>query len=678
MSVTKQSLKSLVLLALGLSALSAVEAPEILQLRSKAVRGNPVAQYMLARLFADEHSSNFDRSEAYVWFQLAADNGATGKELARLVEVMTPTELEQGKLRLKERREQIGALASPSTPASSATSEDAVAKLQAERDQLVNTLNATTAELAALKAGAPKSSTGTPAGSSKLEAELNETRAAARQLAAKTQQLEDVASERGRALQAALTELEKVKASAQPESQAIVALRADRDLLVKQLEEAQVRARKLAELPERLARAERDTELLRSQNVKLARELKDLQGKTAEPAPVVLSKPDESAPFAEKLAANEKVLEFLRGENRKLTDELKASQARMAELNKAAEGGKEASALAAQLSSAQAEVDNLRIKNAELGKRFEELMGGQQDLAVMRERLSNEQRRAEELAASAAKLALDNERLRREATGVGATAQELGSLKEKLSALERQNVELAQRATVAETKLASAPPQEAVPSTEVQQQLNESADKLSTALRSYTVLQQELEQNKTAASQAAAEYEAKLTSAQSEISALKAQLSSTSGESQDRAHAIEAGQQEIQQLRAATLEKGQEILALRDQLRQTLAQLSSVAEENAQLKTRLAVLAPPPGSTLASPTRPGTAAAQAAITVPELIRVPTPPQPRQHVIGDGDTLSKISRRYYGTPDRWNDIYQANRNLLNDPSRLPKGAALKIP
>jgi nucleoid-associated protein YgaU len=54
------------------------------------------------------------------------------------------------------------------------------------------------------------------------------------------------------------------------------------------------------------------------------------------------------------------------------------------------------------------------------------------------------------------------------------------------------------------------------------------------------------------------------------------------------------------------------------------------------------------------------------------------PAARQHVVVEGDTLSKISRRYYGTSERWPEILEANRDILHDARNLPVGASLRIP
>lgn len=52
--------------------------------------------------------------------------------------------------------------------------------------------------------------------------------------------------------------------------------------------------------------------------------------------------------------------------------------------------------------------------------------------------------------------------------------------------------------------------------------------------------------------------------------------------------------------------------------------------------------------------------------------------PRTYTVKSGDTLSAISRRVYGTPSRWIDIYQANRDRLSSESALRVGQEIRIP
>jgi nucleoid-associated protein YgaU len=51
---------------------------------------------------------------------------------------------------------------------------------------------------------------------------------------------------------------------------------------------------------------------------------------------------------------------------------------------------------------------------------------------------------------------------------------------------------------------------------------------------------------------------------------------------------------------------------------------------------------------------------------------------RIHVVAEGDSLTRISLRYYGTPNRWQDIYNANRDVLKGENALRPGQQLKIP
>jgi nucleoid-associated protein YgaU len=48
------------------------------------------------------------------------------------------------------------------------------------------------------------------------------------------------------------------------------------------------------------------------------------------------------------------------------------------------------------------------------------------------------------------------------------------------------------------------------------------------------------------------------------------------------------------------------------------------------------------------------------------------------VIGEGDTLSSISKDVFGTTTRWEEIYEANTDVLSSPDRLKLGMKLRIP
>lgn len=73
-----------------------------------------------------------------------------------------------------------------------------------------------------------------------------------------------------------------------------------------------------------------------------------------------------------------------------------------------------------------------------------------------------------------------------------------------------------------------------------------------------------------------------------------------------------------------------------------------------------------------------------------VVVAPQPPKPaastvygveettRLHLVRAGETLSQISQRYYGTANRWSQIFEANRDLISDVNKIPVGTRLVIP
>ena len=59
--------------------------------------------------------------------------------------------------------------------------------------------------------------------------------------------------------------------------------------------------------------------------------------------------------------------------------------------------------------------------------------------------------------------------------------------------------------------------------------------------------------------------------------------------------------------------------------------------------------------------------------------LPAPPPPAQsYTVAAGDTLSKISQRFYGDAAKYMKIFEANRDSLSDPNLIKVGQVLKIP
>ena len=51
---------------------------------------------------------------------------------------------------------------------------------------------------------------------------------------------------------------------------------------------------------------------------------------------------------------------------------------------------------------------------------------------------------------------------------------------------------------------------------------------------------------------------------------------------------------------------------------------------------------------------------------------------RSYVVVEGDTLSGIARRMYGEASRWQQIFEANRDVIDDPDLIYPGQSLRIP
>ena len=56
----------------------------------------------------------------------------------------------------------------------------------------------------------------------------------------------------------------------------------------------------------------------------------------------------------------------------------------------------------------------------------------------------------------------------------------------------------------------------------------------------------------------------------------------------------------------------------------------------------------------------------------------TTPASRTYTVQPGDNLSKISRQFYGDPNRYMKIFEANKDKLSDPDKIKPGMDLLIP
>lgn len=128
-------------------------------------------------------------------------------------------------------------------------------------------------------------------------------------------------------------------------------------------------------------------------------------------------------------------------------------------------------------------------------------------------------------------------------------------------------------------------------------------------------------------------------------------------------------------------------------------QLKLVRSENDQLKVRLGAAlaasarpaslhAPAPSEDApSSPVSPPTVSPVARVEQEPASPAARPAEPakkpsaggrRTHVIGKGESLAAISRKYYGTSSRWKDILNANRASIKNERDLKVGREVVIP
>jgi nucleoid-associated protein YgaU len=251
-----------------------------------------------------------------------------------------------------------------------------------------------------------------------------------------------------------------------------------------------------------------------------------------------------------------------------------------------------------------------------------------------------------------ASLRADNKQLSDE---LAAAWKESAELKTKIDQLTADYATLGQQLDAAKAQLAAKPdaaPAAPAPAADsgAPSQLADAQDKLATSLRSFTVVQDENNQLKASID--------RLTTDNSAI-----------GQQLDAAHSL------ITTLQAQAALTSQ-IDPLRTELRQAKDESNRLATENAMLKTRLAVLSPGPGAAGPMPMRPGTPQAMSAAQPPPPPVTPAPTAPKTYVVAEGDTLTKISRKFYGSSSRWEDILKANHGV--NENSLVVGSTLTIP
>ena len=280
--------------------------------------------------------------------------------------------------------------------------------------------------------------------------------------------------------------------------------------------------------------------------------------------------------------------------------------------------------------------------------------------------LENEKARLNEQVASAQAASTDAARAAFEVTSIKSQIQsaeesvaaargERDALAQKVAALEQEK----QQQSAVAVAAPSAPAEAGEDAAELRKQLDEAALKLTTALRSFQLKEDEVDR-----------LQKSIVNIDAERAALADRVQEAAKQTAAAANRASANQDASSQL-----------AALREQLRHSQNQIGQLASENLQLRNRLSMPASSASLTTAAPQRPAGALASpsrptAAPTKPA--EAPKVVEARTHTVAEGDTLSRIAKRYYGNSERWNDIFEANRAQLPNAAGLKIGMKLRIP
>ena len=226
--------------------------------------------------------------------------------------------------------------------------------------------------------------------------------------------------------------------------------------------------------------------------------------------------------------------------------------------------------------------------------------------------------------------------------------------------------ELETALAAARQQLASAPsaPAPAVATGDtggLEQKLADTESRLTTALRGYATLQRERDALAENAGKSAAAVAAERDSLATQVASLTGQVEQLRARAQNNTGSTQAElarlNEAVTALQRTSTQASRDAAAARALAQQLQGANAVLAGENYQLKTMLAR------------STGGTAPATAPVTAPAA---------RTHVVVAGDSLSRLSQRYYGAAGRWQEIYNANATLLGPNGVLRVGTELRIP
>ena len=187
-------------------------------------------------------------------------------------------------------------------------------------------------------------------------------------------------------------------------------------------------------------------------------------------------------------------------------------------------------------------------------------------------------------------------------------------------------------------------------SSDLAPRLNEAESKLEIALSSYGLLQKEFDALTENSNKAAAASLSEKNTLTAQVAVAESRIATAQAEATRANEALAA-------LQRASAQYASDLATARALIRQLQGTNTIIVTENYQLKTRLA----------------GIANSAVSLTPPA-----TSPGEKSHLVVAGDSLARISQRYYGTANRWQDIYLANPDKIGLDGVLRLGTQLRIP
>lgn len=107
--------------------------------------------------------------------------------------------------------------------------------------------------------------------------------------------------------------------------------------------------------------------------------------------------------------------------------------------------------------------------------------------------------------------------------------------------------------------------------------------------------------------------------------------------------------------------------------------IETLRAENLDLKRQLAVAGTRTAAqTAQASTQPRRTPTSFTAPAPTTVANATPAPSNTYTVVAGDTLNSISRKVYGNPARWQEIFEANKDQLSNPNDLKLGMVLRVP